>query len=692
MPMIADVWPRFTDAAGKPYVNATIYFGEPNVDTKLNPINVYGDRAKSENLGSSVQTNSYGQTPKPIHVFQAFSYVIEDADSNTVDSVAYAVGVADLATIEVDSITDLLALSAADGQIVYSSGYHAGSRKGGGHFEWDASSTETADNGLIFGSGTGRWYRIMDGLPNFHWWGAKGNGTDDDTVALQAALDANRDIYPLPGRYRTTANLVHDPARNRNVGIVGTVVPSIYPATAQTGGPAWDGDKECVIWYDGSAGTGTAVLASSPEAVNTEPASTFDTTEYSLRLEGITLDGNDKAQYGLYAARVQDIEIQNCVFRGCKGDGLYVNGTFSGRMTSIAARNNGGRGISIGAAREDFGWSTNNLCNALTIVDVWCYANGRDGTFNETTAPHKGCGMYFAPHRNCSILGLNCEVNDGVGLVFNPTSSGNIVRNFYAELNSNFDHTGSGSALASGRTSKRYAIRFVGESGGVSYGNAVDTGFVAAEYLWITGAEPSTGRPESAPEFANLVGGSGIVADYGNYRLVNMGSGFISSITGSAPTGASHHPQGFILDADASSAAFKHYNAANFTPTLEGASVAGTGWAYTINQGRSWRVGDIEYIQIEFSVSTVGSGASGGVLIKGLPNTIKNGNGYDASFVVGAYSGLAGAVNGIVGFGAANGTSIALNKLVSGTGSTALAVSDLASSTTFHLSGWYPVA
>jgi hypothetical protein len=351
-------------------------------------------------------------------------------------------------------------------------------------------------------------------------FGAVGDGVTDDTAALQGALDSNALVIMPAGKYRTTSNLVIDPIRNRNCGFIGSVSPSIYPATQQTGGPAWDGTKECQIFYDGSTGSTTAVIAISAEAVGTEPSSTFENSIWGVRFENITFNGNDKAKYGFYAARLQQPYVTNCVARQCEGDGWYINGTYSGMFQNIIARSNGGRGISIGAAGQDLSWTTNNKVNGVSFSNLWAYNNGLDTTYDETSAPRDGAGIFFRPHRGCTIDRCTAELNDGVGILFAPTSSGNSVLNFYTELNDPTTNNG---------------VVFEGISGGVSYGNLMANGFIASEDLLIQGTEPSTGRPEGSPEFRNISGGSGITATYTNYRLVNVDQGMAGSITGSSP-------------------------------------------------------------------------------------------------------------------------------------------------------------
>lgn len=71
-----------------------------------------------------------------------------------------------------------------------------------GFFYYDASDTTSADNGgtIIVASNGKRWKRLFDGAVNVKWFGAKGNGSDDDTSEVQAALNSGalRVIIP-PG-------------------------------------------------------------------------------------------------------------------------------------------------------------------------------------------------------------------------------------------------------------------------------------------------------------------------------------------------------------------------------------------------------------------------------------------------------------------------------------------------------------
>jgi hypothetical protein len=101
------------------------------------------------------------------------------------------------AVTKVDNITDLRALTGlVDGQRISVTSYYGGwaalaeGPKGGGEFVVDASDTTSADDGgVIFVTADGvRVKRVFSGDVNLRWFGARGNGTADDTPPVKSAV------------------------------------------------------------------------------------------------------------------------------------------------------------------------------------------------------------------------------------------------------------------------------------------------------------------------------------------------------------------------------------------------------------------------------------------------------------------------------------------------------------------------
>ena len=83
-------------------------------------------------------------------------------------------------------------------------GYYARGDGGGGEFYWDSTSTATDNGGTIIKATaitTGRWIRLYSGAISVKWFGAKGDGTTDDTVAIQSAVDAGNIVDISDGTY-----------------------------------------------------------------------------------------------------------------------------------------------------------------------------------------------------------------------------------------------------------------------------------------------------------------------------------------------------------------------------------------------------------------------------------------------------------------------------------------------------------
>lgn len=120
----------------------------------------------------------------------------------------------------VSAIATMAALpksSLTDGEVLFVHGYHTPGDTGGGHFVWDAVSTATIDDGLVFASGeggAGRWRRIVaDGVISLGFFGPAGDNAVDDGARIakwMAAIpeDGEGFIPAAPTAYKCSAALV----------------------------------------------------------------------------------------------------------------------------------------------------------------------------------------------------------------------------------------------------------------------------------------------------------------------------------------------------------------------------------------------------------------------------------------------------------------------------------------------------
>lgn len=96
-------------------------------------------------------------------------------------------------------------------QIAIVSGYYSNGDGGGGEFYGVTGGSYTDDGGMTIvpGGGTGitAWKRIVDDKISVKWFGAKGDGLNDDTTPIQSAIDIGKPIIVPKGTYRTSSSL-----------------------------------------------------------------------------------------------------------------------------------------------------------------------------------------------------------------------------------------------------------------------------------------------------------------------------------------------------------------------------------------------------------------------------------------------------------------------------------------------------
>jgi len=100
----------------------------------------------------------------------------------------------------VNSVADLKLIIGTNNDAIQLLGYYSPGSGGGGVFYYDSSSNEIPDDGMIIqpsGTTSGRWKRLYSGSVSVKWFGAKGNGSANDTSAINkaAAYCTTRNSY-----------------------------------------------------------------------------------------------------------------------------------------------------------------------------------------------------------------------------------------------------------------------------------------------------------------------------------------------------------------------------------------------------------------------------------------------------------------------------------------------------------------
>lgn len=138
------------------------------------------------------------------------------------DIAGLAANVAPSKVINVNTVSDLRAYNVtglATGATVNLLGYYAAGDGGGGLFYYDSASV-ASDNGGTF---IAKWIRIYSGSVNVRWFGAKGDGSTNDTLSFTMSFSIGGTIYVPSGNYRTSTIIIPD-----NVSVIGDGIGTLF--------------------------------------------------------------------------------------------------------------------------------------------------------------------------------------------------------------------------------------------------------------------------------------------------------------------------------------------------------------------------------------------------------------------------------------------------------------------------------
>lgn len=316
----------------------------------------------------------------------------------------------------VTTITAMKALNPASSPEIYIAGYYNPGDRGGGEFYYDSGSSATPNDGTIFAStytGTGRWFRVLNGTRvNVRWFGAYGNGSNNDTPALQAAIDyceANSmGLYVPKGVYIVrAANSGSFALRINSDGFLmegdgkesEIKEDNSYPYKALLGIQANSGNIKDItvrnLGFDGNRANqsgswfGACVITVSVSATNSPANITLDGLfcydAYTDNIgstgeaSGINIAGDDNA-YNMTEYYPQNVIVTRCFAWNNTGWGIGSNFANSILVANNVCWNNDTQGISLWNTQDSFvvgnrcygnaSFSINlELCNRITVGD-----------------------------------------------------------------------------------------------------------------------------------------------------------------------------------------------------------------------------------------------------------------------------------------------------------------------------------
>src|SRR5690554_498154 len=290
------------------------------------------------------------------------------------------------ATIYAESVAELEALSLAEGVNVYLT---QGGRAG--EFVVKAGTPPSdPQKGIYVVLNNGNYAkRVYSGPIDVKWFGALGDGSTDDTVAIQAAIDFGSIVFPS-GTYMVDGN---DPAGPG--GRQGVRVPS----------------NRAISWLDGAE---VRVIPNSNTGYN---AFLVDQVENVLFLNP-RIKGDRDEHTGVAGEFGMGIEIrsaENIVLRdpyiyNCWGDGIYI-----GQVSEAAGPC---KDIYIERGKVD-----NNRRQGMSVISVdGLFVDNTQFTNTNGTPPQ--AGVDFEPNDSFNVLrrvrftGVTTKNNQSAGLLF----------------------------------------------------------------------------------------------------------------------------------------------------------------------------------------------------------------------------------------------------------------------------------
>ena len=302
----------------------------------------------------------------------------------------------------VDTVADLRGMTSVP-EYVYASGYHTKNDGAfGSHFYRRATDIGQVDNsGTIIRTVNGVYELQYDGAVNVKWFGAKGDGITDDTLAIQSAINfSTHTLVPDGSKCLLTSSITipdgpHTLEFGGGSGQLGAYPGSYFIKASTMTTPA------ILVGYSGTIINGGVVC----QAGNSGDGIQLISGKCKLIQTYVTGAGNDGIRIGtdVSGGNCNSFYLENCTSQFNGRHGFYIHDiTFNeananvGLLLHPSAYNNTGDGIKIGhgfwnsiasaLCQENAGWGLNlsGINNNSYPECRWTTVTG--GDYNEGNA------------------------------------------------------------------------------------------------------------------------------------------------------------------------------------------------------------------------------------------------------------------------------------------------------------------
>lgn len=210
----------------------------------------------------------------------------------------------------------------------------------------NTGSLYVVNNGTVFAKlGGGFWVRQYDGAVNVKWFGAKGDGINEDTTAIQAAFNSLTYDYRGMGK-------VYFPKGNY---VVNNAINPVFNKDVSYEGRIIEQGKFPEVQIVGESLQSTVITTTSTNKLFHFVATSI-LYNIAVSFENISLIGNNQSEDGIYInnnemalayMKLLNVSISACNYgywyNGYEGGGGYVDGHFYGENLYLGNNNIGAK-------------------------------------------------------------------------------------------------------------------------------------------------------------------------------------------------------------------------------------------------------------------------------------------------------------------------------------------------------------